>query len=96
MRNPDWMPCVRGYSALHDAELLMASCMEKIDLLLPLLDNSLSFNEKLLHLNEKLHDDTLVLKLIDESIYDVTLVFKLIDESIYDVTLVFKLIDESI
>ena len=51
---------VRDYhSALHNAELVMAICMEKMDLLLFLLpppppDHSLSFNDILLHLNEKL------------------------------------------
>ena len=46
---------VRDYhSALNDAELLMAICMKRMDLLLLLLDHSLSFNDILLHLNEKM------------------------------------------
>ena len=45
---------VRDYhSALHDAEKLIAICMRRVDVLL-LLDHSLSFNNILLHLNEKL------------------------------------------
>ena len=45
---------VRDYhSALHNAELLMAICMQEMDILL-LLDHLLSFNDILLDLNEKL------------------------------------------
>ena len=46
---------VRNYhSAIHDAKLLMTLCMEKTDLLLLLLDHSLSVHDILLHLNGKL------------------------------------------
>ena len=41
------------HSALHDAELLMTICMKRVDLLL-LLDHSMSFNDILLYLNEKM------------------------------------------
>ena len=40
------------HSALHDAELLITICMKRVDLLLD--HHSLTFNDILLHLNNKL------------------------------------------